>query len=104
MEFCNKCNGLMKLKEDKLNCIDCGNTQDGEIISKQEIKKPKEKGAGIIDSDKNIFADYKHECISCGYNKAQIIMRGPFISDEDDVIMLKCGKCGKSIHLERKSM
>jgi len=36
--------------------------------------------------------------------KVQIIMMGPFISDEDDIIMLKCGKCGKSVHLERKSM
>ena len=104
MEFCKKCNGIMRFEEYKLKCIHCGNSQDGDIISKQKIKKPIERGSGIIESDKNIFADYEHECESCGYKKAQIIMRGPFISDEDDVVMLKCGKCGKSIHLERKSM
>lgn len=99
MEFCKKCKGLMKTEDSKLKCIKCGNVQEGKIIAKQEINKPKKKGSGIIKNDKNIFADYEHECESCGYDKAEVIMRPPQISDEDDVVMLRCGKCGKSIHL-----
>lgn len=104
MEFCDKCKGLLKAENNKLRCISCGNIHDGEIVARQKIKKPAEKGSGVIKEDKNIFADYDYKCKNCGYNKAQIIIRGPSVSDEDDIVMLRCGKCGKSVHLERKSM
>ena len=94
----------MKYENDKLKCTNCGNLQEGKIAAKQKIKKPEKRGSGIIENDKNIFADYEHVCEKCSYNKAQIIMRPPHISDEDDIVMLRCGKCGKSIHLEKKPM
>ncbi len=104
MEFCRKCKGLMKAENNKLKCIICDNVQEGELSIKQKIKKLKKRGSGVIENDKNIFADYEHGCERCGYKKAQIIMRAPHISDEDNIVMLRCGKCGKSVHLERKSM
>ena len=104
MKFCSKCKGLMKPIENeksKLICISCKNIEDGEITSVTKIKKKPEKGEGFVE-DKDIFADHDFICKKCGHNKAQIIIKGPQISDEDDPIYLRCGKCGKAQQLARK--
>lgn len=85
----------------RLICISCKNIEDGEITSTTKIKKEVQKGKGIIE-DKDIFADYDFVCKKCGHNKAQVIIKGPQISDEDDPIYLKCGKCGKAEQIARK--
>ncbi len=104
MKFCSKCNSIMKPIENeqgKLICISCKNIEYGEITSVTKIKKQKHIGKGIVE-DKDIFADYDFVCKKCGHDKAQVIIRGPQISDEDDPIYLKCGKCGKAEQLARK--
>ena len=49
-----------------------------------------------------IIATYDHKCKKCGFSKAQIIDMGIFYSDEDQLILLKCGKCGYSERIGRK--
>jgi len=82
-------------------CVSCKHIEDGELHSTTKMKKKPEKGKGFVE-DKDIFADYDSICKSCGHGKAQIIMRAPQVSDEDDPVYLKCGKCGKTEQLARK--
>jgi DNA-directed RNA polymerase subunit M/transcription elongation factor TFIIS len=71
------------------------------IIEKEKIKH-KDKGSGIV-KEKDIFADYKHKCKKCGYEKAEVIDLGAQYSDENELIMLKCGKCGYTERIEKKT-
>jgi DNA-directed RNA polymerase subunit M/transcription elongation factor TFIIS len=112
LNFCPKCgNILIKQQIDKdksyLFCDKCNHFElfkaknNPNTSSKEKIKKEKERGKGVT-SDKNILATYKHKCSKCGYDKAQILDLGIFYSDEDNLILLKCGKCGFSERIGRK--
>lgn len=105
MKFCKKCNSLMKnTDENTYECINCRFSEKAtgdELSVKEKISgKPKRK-SGVVD-DKNIFATYDFVCKKCGYDKAEIIERQPFVSDEDSLTFLKCGKCGNTRQLARK--
>ena len=89
------------LGDGKFQCTSCSFIDQGELVTKEEIKQEEERKEGIV-KDKNIFADYEHTCKECGHNKAQIIERQPYISDEDTLTFIKCGKCGHTIQLSRK--
>jgi ribosomal protein S27AE len=68
----------------------------------ERIEKKKEIGGGVAE-DKNEFATYSHKCTKCGYDKAQIIDLGIWYGDEDNIIRLRCGKCGFAEQLEAKA-
>lgn len=59
-------------------------------------EKIKHKHLGELNpiEEKNEFANFSNKCPKCGYDKAQIINCGIWYGDEDEVIRLKCGKCG----------
>jgi len=110
LRFCEECEGLLFVKEDKgvsyFECSSCGHIQifggNDYVCSKETMTPRKIKGDGA-NEDKNDFADYHHVCRKCGYEFAQILDLGVFISDEDNLILLRCGKCGFSERIGRKT-
>jgi len=106
LRFCKRCKTLLRpYKTDEglfLLCNECGLLErDKGISSKEKIKKKTKIGKGVIKGE-NKYADYENICEKCGYDKAQIIDKGIFYSDEDNLILLKCGKCGWSERIGRK--
>jgi len=107
MEFCSKCGSLLYAfkKKDKIfaECKGCGFIKelDKGITSSEKITKKENKGKGSVN-DKNELATYTHTCKKCGHNKAQIIEVGVFYSDEDNLTLLRCEKCGYSERIGRK--
>jgi len=112
LNFCKKCGGMLRVQniDENKNYLFCDKCSFFEIIksnetlgmfSKEEIKKQEEKGVGIR-KDKNEFATYKNICKKCGYDKSEIVDVGVLYSDEDNLILLKCGKCGFSERIGRK--
>lgn len=100
MKFCPNCQGILIPKSigerSIIACKNCDYFREKQVehlIEGEEISGKSKKGEGVAKF-KNEFADYNHKCSKCGYEKAQIIDAGVFISDEDNLIMLKCGKCG----------
>jgi DNA-directed RNA polymerase subunit M/transcription elongation factor TFIIS len=105
MKFCKKC-GLPlyknNFKSGIFECKKCGYSIKGEDLkSKEKIPKKKEVGTGV-KKDENEFATYKHKCKKCGYGKSQILDMGVFVSDEDTLILLKCGRCGYAERIGRR--
>jgi len=103
MEFCPKCKGIIIPRicknETLMLCNKCGwfkIIKKKINLSSREKIKPAEKLGGGIGNDKSILATYNHKCSKCGYDKSQIIDAGIFYSVEDNLIFLKCGKCGYS--------
>ena len=112
LKFCESCGGIVRIQKiDKnhsyLFCDNCQKfsltkTKENLIISSSEkIQNEKEKGQGV-SKEENLLANYKNICKKCGYEKAQILDMGIFYSDEDNLILLKCGKCGFSERVGRK--
>ncbi|MBU2104775.1 MAG: hypothetical protein KKF67_03305 [Nanoarchaeota archaeon] len=100
LKFCQRCKTLMSPhKKDRkifFKCKKCGFIKDsGSLVSKEKISPSIKIGKGVVE-DKNIFATYKHKCPKCGYDKVEVIDLGLFWSDEDNIYLLKCGKCGYS--------
>lgn len=110
LRFCPKCKALLVPhsigEKSILACKNCDYFREvvtKPLIEENKIPKKPKVGTGIA-SDKNEFATYHHKCKKCGYGKAEIIDAGVFISDEDNLIMLRCGKCGYSERIGRKTM
>jgi len=109
LKFCKKCEvplvPTVINNELFLECNRCGKmekSKDWNKISSNEKIPPKTIRKGGVVSDKINFAGYSNKCPKCGYNKAEIIDMGVFYSDEDNLILLKCGKCGFSERVGRK--
>jgi len=98
LKFCPKCGDVLipGKKGDKFfaNCEKCGFSKEVKRLRTRENFEPKIKIGEGVNKEKNPFATYFNKCQKCGYDKAQIIDMGVFYSDEDNLIMLKCGKCG----------
>jgi len=108
LRFCKKCKTLLEphKKEGRnfLVCKNCGLSLDAEnnsLITTEKIKHSPKRQKGF-SKDEAVFASYKHVCKKCGYDKAEVIDMGIFYSDEDNLILLKCGKCGYSERVGRK--
>jgi DNA-directed RNA polymerase subunit M/transcription elongation factor TFIIS len=71
------------------------------IIEKEKIRH-KNTGEGIV-KEKDVFATYNHKCKKCGYEKAEILDLGAQYSDENELVMIKCGKCGYTERVEKKT-
>ena len=108
LKFCKKCKTLLSPQnrdgKNFLVCANCGlkiDSKDGFLKTTEKIKQlPKRKSGSVKDED--IYATYNHICKKCGYDKCEVIDMGIFYSDEDNLILLKCGKCGYSERLGDK--
>jgi len=71
------------------------------IIEKEKIKH-RDVGEGVV-KEQDVFATYKHKCKKCGYGEAEMMDLGAQYSDEDELVMIKCGKCGYTERVEKKT-
>jgi len=103
IKFCKQCGGILRVqqiddKKSYLFCDNCGSFElikpaNNQDVSFSEKIGKTEKGAGIKFA-KDQPASYPHVCKKCGYDKAQALHLGIFYSDEDNLILFRCGKCG----------
>lgn len=87
-----------------LECISCGNREiisEDDLTASEIIPKKSEIKKGVVEHN-NIYATYDFKCDKCNHDKAEVIERQPYITDEDSLTFLKCGKCGFTQQLARK--
>ena len=110
LRFCQKCKTLLSPhKTDTQTFLECSNCGwfievDNKtfLISKEKIIPKEKKGAGTAENQ-DFSSGYNHICKNCGHDKAKIIDMGIFYSDEDNLILLKCGKCGAAERIGDKT-
>ena len=95
MEFCKKCGAIMRPAKDDKTIIECscGNRKTiTHAVMKEKMAAHKE--LDVIHDTINPLAVYPHKCKKCGFDKAQLISKGVWYTDEDEVIEYVCGRCG----------
>lgn len=106
--FCPKCGGVLKsrsVNSKKEQFCSCGFSKKikEEIVIKEKIKQ--EKSEIYVHEQINPFADYKHICEKCGYDKAFIVQKElakceTWARCEPNRTEVVCGKCGFRERLE----
>ncbi len=87
-----------------LECISCNHQEkrlSEDLSATEKMPKKPEIKQGVVEHI-NIYATYDFKCEKCKHNKAEVIERQPYITDEDSLTFLKCGKCGFTQQLARK--
>lgn len=101
VEFCEVCGKPMVPSEtDNIwKCV-CGFTKESKSLMYATEKIKNEKvGEGIVkDSDSK--GGFPHKCRKCGFALADVEVISAFYSDESDISLYKCKKCG---HVERET-
>ena len=98
IQFCPECNRILNIitkNEQKFARCTCGYQTNvvGEMITSETIKKPKHLGQGVA-SEENTLEGFPNVCSKCGYDKAEFTDLGAFYSDESNIYLFKCKKCG----------
>ena len=103
IRFCPNCKGILFLEKNRAVCRNCNYVfpMKLELSSNEKLPEVEERGEGAV-SGENVYATYENLCKKCGHDKAQVIDCGVFYSDEDNLIFIKCGKCGFSERIGKK--
>ena len=94
--FCEHCNRIMKLiekNEDKFLTCSCGFTKNAEI-SFTEIAKEKEEIGKEVSEEKKKIGGFPHICPKCNHESCDVVDLGAQHSDESNVFLYICDKCG----------
>ena len=94
MEFCPKCKAILVSDDQGILSCSCGFQKNIEKREMIEKVKP-EKEIEVIHDEINPLAVYDHKCKKCGFGKAQLISKGIWYGDEDEVVEYVCGRCGR---------
>lgn len=101
--FCEKCGKILQIKKEEhatFGYCKCGyakHLHSGVRFSQKENHE-EELGTGIAHDE--ITQGYPNTCKKCGFGYSEIEHLNPFYSDESDIYLYKCKKCG---HVERQT-
>ena len=103
--FCPKCKSILGVvKVDGESVFKCDPCEEiikiGSNVRITQKLKPSDEIR--VADEKDILAVHNHICAKCGHNKAQMIERGIWYSDEAASVVYKCGKCGSTEKVDEK--
>ncbi|MBS3074428.1 hypothetical protein J4447_03160 [Candidatus Pacearchaeota archaeon] len=101
IHFCDKCSKIMKVESHAglvTAVCSCGNYKqlDSGIKIASKIQSKKDNSKGVFDASIHNKGDegFPHTCPKCGHGEADVKDLGAFFSDESNVYLFKCRKCG----------
>ncbi len=94
MEFCEKCGGLIILKEGVAACASCGFKPKKKIkIQSSEKIESKDIVTVVNEKESNTYPVVEIKCLKCKSNKAYFWTQQTRSSDESETKFYKCVKC-----------
>jgi len=95
--FCDKCGSILKIKIEEgryFGVCGCGCIKEvaSGIFGSGIMKKKEEKGEGVLQED--VSRGFPHVCKKCDYGECEISDLGCAYSDESNIYLYKCKKCG----------
>ncbi len=101
MDFCNKCQGLIIMKDGKTFCASCGHKSDKKLKIKTSEKVENTEKIAVIKKDDNINPIVDIKCSKCKNKKAYFWTMQTRSSDESETKFYKCTKCENSWRVYR---
>jgi len=101
ISFCKNCGKPLKIKEEwgiKFGICNCGFKEVVRTLEFQDKQNQEKKGEGV--AQKETLGGFPHTCKKCGCELSEVYDLGAHYSDEANIILFKCIKCGYS---ERQS-
>ena len=94
MDFCEKCGGLIIMKDDKAVCASCGHKSKKKLkIQASEKILNREEIAVINDESDNTYPIVEMTCPKCKNKKCYFWTQQTRSSDESETKFYKCTKC-----------
>lgn len=94
MEFCEKCGGVIVLKEGKAACASCGHkSKKVPKLKTSEAGGEKGKIAVIRDSEDAVYPTVEMRCPKCKNNKCYFWTMQTRAGDESETKFYKCTNC-----------
>jgi len=95
MKFCPKCGFLLKPKQDKLVCSNCGYEEEkgkeAKITTKEKI--PEKIKTGILKEEAMAYPVTAATCPKCGHKEAYFWSVQTRAADEAETSFFRCTKC-----------
>ena len=101
MHFCDDCGKIMVVKKNgslaTASC-DCGRAKllVSGVISRSKTEKKPEVSREVADEKNSAPSEgvFPHVCSKCGHGEGYLKDLGASFSDESNVYLFKCSKCG----------
>lgn len=95
MEFCQKCGGIVLVKDGKAACASCGHRINKKLKIEASEKISKHETIAVIDEEAaNTYPEVDMPCPKCKNKKAYFWTQQTRSSDESETKFYKCTKCG----------
>ena len=94
MEFCEKCGGMIVIKEGKTACASCGRKTKKKMKIEAFEKMNKKESIAVINEDaSNTYPEVEITCPNCKNKKAYFWTSQTRASDEPETKFYKCTNC-----------
>lgn len=103
MHFCNKCGKLLHVKEQEgilIGKCSCGFLKKIDSVMEISEKGKQSKIAKGVFENIESKGGFPHTCQKCGHTQSDVHDLGAPYSDESNVYLFKCKKCG---YVERQA-
>lgn len=101
MEFCEKCGGMILVKDGKAACVSCGHKSKKMPKLKTSEKMDEMEKVAVVKKEDNVYPIVEIKCPNCKNNKAYFWTQQTRSSDESETKFYKCLKCKHSWRVYR---
>lgn len=94
MEFCERCGGMILVKDGKAVCLSCGYRPRKKLKIEASEKINKKGSVAVInEKETNTYPVVEIKCEKCNNKKAYFWTQQTRSSDESETKFYKCTKC-----------
>jgi DNA-directed RNA polymerase subunit M len=99
MQFCDECGSMMKKRDGRMVCADCGHSAEQTVDDEAFVSTEKQTDTELIESSEEANFEGKPTaddviCDECGHDEAWYTIKQTGSADEPPTRFFKCKECG----------